>query len=53
MHALFNFDQTSTMHALIWVYTPIHLSGGFSLGWPVVGMGWVTDPDQFGMFIKL
>ena len=27
-----------------------HLSGGFSLGWPVAGMGSVTDLDQFGMF---
>ena len=26
------------------------LSGGFSLGWPVAGMGSVTDPDQFGIF---
>ena len=26
------------------------LSGSFSLGWPVAGMGPVTDPDQFGMF---
>ena len=25
------------------------LSGGFSVGWPVAGMGMVTDPDQFGM----
>ena len=26
------------------------LSGGFSLGWPVAGMGSVTDTDQFGIF---
>ena len=26
------------------------LSGGFSVGWPVAGMGMVTDPDRFGMF---
>ena len=30
--------------------TTKYLSGGFSLGWPVAGMGSVTDPDQFGMF---
>ena len=29
------------------------LSGGFSLGWPVAGMGSMTDPDQFGMFETL
>ena len=28
----------------------MHLSGSFSLGWPVAGMGSVTDPDQFDMF---
>ena len=26
------------------------LSGGFSVGWPVAGMGMVMDPDHFGMF---
>ena len=26
------------------------LSGGFSLGWPVTGIGSVTDPGQFSMF---
>ena len=30
-----------------------YLSGGFSLGLPVAGMGFVTDPDQFGMFGNL
>ena len=29
------------------------LSGGFSIGWPVAGMGMVTDPDHFGMFLTL
>ena len=29
------------------------LSGGFSVGWPVAGMGMVTDLDNFGMFLTL
>ena len=29
------------------------LSGGFSVGWPVAGIGMVTDPDHFDMFLTL
>ena len=34
---------------LDWVNS-FRISQSSSLGWPVAGMGSVTDPDQFGMF---
>ena len=45
MHKLYMLSQNSWSSGNI----PL-LSGGFSVGWPVAGMGMLTDPDHFGMF---